>query len=114
MEELNQRVCDAIATLRNNKRQANQNAIFKSIYDESKPLEKEQLIESINYLMESKVIRNKPHGGKDSYYINDDDSIESEETDSPLLTHSMATQKTIDNILNENERLNEQVKVLSN
>ena len=64
--------------------------------------------------MESKVIRNKPHGGKDSYYINNDDPIESEETDSPLLTHSMATQKTIDNILNENERLNEQVKVLSN
>ena len=31
MEELNQRVCDAIATLRNNKKQANQNAIFKSI-----------------------------------------------------------------------------------
>ena len=66
MEELNNRVCDAITILRSNKKQANENTIFKSLYGESKPLDKEQLIESINYLMESKVILNKPHGGKNS------------------------------------------------
>ena len=62
MKELDSYISEAINQLRSSKKQPNKNAIFNLLLEklELKTTNKEQLTERLNYLVEIKVLQNKP------------------------------------------------------
>ena len=69
MEQLDNLICDTISTLRSNKKQPNENAIYSLISSKLESHSKDQLKEQLNCLVNEEKLKNKPHNGKNSYYL---------------------------------------------
>ena len=69
MEQLDNLIYDTISTLRSNKKQPNENAIYFLISSKLESLSKDQLEERLSYLANEEKLKNKPHNGKSSYYL---------------------------------------------
>ena len=69
MEQLGSLIYDTISTLRSNKKQPNENAIYSLISSKLESLSKDQLEERLSYLVNEEKLKNKPHNGKSSYYL---------------------------------------------
>ena len=86
MKELDSYISEAINQLRSSKKQPNKNAIFNLLLEklELKTTNKEQLTERLNYLVEIKVLQNKPRNAVNSFCIINN---ESESSELPLITN---------------------------
>ena len=84
MTELDSYTIEAINQMRRSKKQPNENTIFNLLLEklEAIVINKEQLTERLNYLVEIKVLQNKPRNGINSIYITNN---ESESSESPLM-----------------------------
>ena len=84
MKELDSYIFEAINQLRSSKKQPNENTIFNLLLEklEAIAINKEQLTERLNYLVEIKVLQNKPQNGVNSFHITNN---ESESSESPLI-----------------------------
>ena len=69
MEQLDNLIYDTISTLRSNKKQPNENAIYSLISSKLESLSKDQLEERLNCLVNEEKLKSKPHNGKNSYYL---------------------------------------------
>ena len=69
MEQLDNLIYDTISTLRSIKKQPNENAIYSLISSKLELLSKDQLEEGLICLVNEEKLKNKPHKGKDSYYL---------------------------------------------
>ena len=74
VEELEEQMFDTITSLRNSKKQPNEDTIYCTISKTktTKSLNKETLREALNKLVSSKKLKVKLHNGKNSYYIEND------------------------------------------
>ena len=74
VEELEEQIFDTITSLRNSKKQPNEDTIYCTISKTkaTKSLNKETLREALNKLVTSKKLKVKLHNGKNSYYIEND------------------------------------------
>ena len=74
VEELEEQIFDTITSLRNSKKQPNEDTIYCTISKTktTKSLNKETLREALNKLASSKKLKIKLHNGKNSYYIEND------------------------------------------
>ena len=68
LEELEEQIFDTITSLRNSKKQPNEDTIYCTI-SKTKTLNKEILRQALNKLVSSKKMKVKLHNGKNSYYI---------------------------------------------
>ena len=75
VEELEEQIFDTITSLRNSKKQPNEDTIYCTI-SKTKSLNKETLREALNKLVSSKKLKVKLHNGKNSYYIENDSFYE--------------------------------------
>ena len=73
-EELEEQIFDTITSLRNSKKQPNEDTIYCTISKTktTKSLNKETLREALSKLVSSKKLKVKLHNGKNSYYIEND------------------------------------------
>ena len=104
MKELDSYIFEAINQLRSSKKQPNENIIFNQLLEnlEAIAINKEQLTERLNYLVEIKVLKNKPRNGVNSFYIT---NIESESSESPLIQTFPDTLKDFSKTkLNDNDK----------
>lgn len=85
MESLENIICNTIETLRSNKKQPNEDSIHNAIIKEKPSITIEQLKEQLTILLQKEKLLNKPHGGKNSYYIIRDDNNLCSETPHPPL-----------------------------
>ena len=71
MKELDSYISEAINQLRSSKKQPNENAIFNLLSEklEAIAINKDQLTERLNYLVEIKVLQNKPRNVVNSFCI---------------------------------------------
>ena len=69
MEQLNDYILDAIITLRQKKKQPNEDSVFNILTSKMESLTKEKLDSQLNELIKQQRIYNKPHCGKKSYYV---------------------------------------------
>ena len=69
MEQLNHSILDAIITLRQRKKQPNEDSIFNILTSKIEPLTKANLDSQLNKLTKQQRIYNKPHCGNNSYYV---------------------------------------------
>ena len=69
MEKLDNLIYDTISTLRSNKKQPNENAIYSLISSKLGSLSKYKLEERLICLVNEEKLKNKPHSGKNSYYL---------------------------------------------
>ena len=69
MEQLNDYILDAIITLRQKKKQPNEDLIFNILTSKMESLTKEKLESQLNELIKQQRIYNKPHCGNNSYYV---------------------------------------------
>ena len=76
IEEVDSYISESINQLRSSKKQPNENAIFNLLLEKLKAItiNKEQLTERLNYLVEIKVLQNKPRNGVNSFYIINNES----------------------------------------
>ena len=74
VEELEEQIFDTITSLRNSKKQPNEDTIYCTISKTktTKSLNKETLRETLSKLVSSKKLKVKLHNGKNSYYIEND------------------------------------------
>ena len=74
VEELEEQIFDTITSLRNSKKQPNEDTIYCTISKTktTKSLNKETLREALSKLVSSKKLKVKLHNGKNSYYIEND------------------------------------------
>ena len=74
VEELEEQIFDTITSLRNSKKQPNEDTIYCTISktNTTKSLNKETLREALSKLVSSKKLKVKLHNGKNSYYIEND------------------------------------------
>ena len=74
VEELEEQTFDTITSLRNSKKQPNEDTIYCTISKTktTKSLNKETLREALSKLVSSKKLKVKLHNGKNSYYIEND------------------------------------------
>ena len=68
MEHLNDYTVDAI-TLRQKKKQANEDSVLNTLTSKMKSLTKERLDSQLNELIKRQRIYNKPHCGNNSYCV---------------------------------------------
>ena len=106
MKKLDSYTSEAINQLRSSKKQLNENAIFDLLLEklDEIAINKEQLTERLNYLVEIKVLQNKPRNGVNSFYIINN---ESESSESPLIQFFPDTPKIKDfskTKLNDNDK----------
>ena len=94
-KELDSYIFEAINQLRSSKKQPNENTIFNLLLEklEAIAINKEQLTEKLNYLVEIKVLQNKPQNGVNSFYIINN---ESESSELPLIQTFLETPKIKD------------------
>ena len=80
MEELDRYISEAINQVSSSKKQANENAIYNFLSQklEAIAINKEQLTERLNYLVEIKVLQYKQQNGVNSFYIIINESESSE------------------------------------
>ena len=112
MKELDSYIFEAINQLRSSKKQPNENTIFNLLLEklEAIAINKEQLTERLNYLVEIKVLQNKPQNGVNSFHITNN---ESESSESPLIQTFPDTPKIKDfsiTKLNDNDRSSDLVE----
>ena len=90
MEELDDYISEAINQLRSSKKQPNENAVYNLLSEKLQAIaiNEEQLTERLNYLLEIKVLPNKPRNDVSSFYIINN---ESEKSESPLIQTSPHT-----------------------
>ena len=69
LEQLDNLIYDTISILRSNKKQPNENAIYSLTSSKLESLSKDQLEERLGYLVNEEKLKNKPHNGKSSYYL---------------------------------------------
>ena len=69
MEQLSDYILDAIITLRQKKKQPNEDSIFNILTSKMESLTKEKLDSQLNELIKKQRIYNKPHCGNNSYYV---------------------------------------------
>ena len=69
MKQLDSHIFNAITKLRNNKKQPNENSIYNYILKTVESLTTEQLENRIRDLIKSNKLENKPHSGRNSYFI---------------------------------------------
>ena len=69
MEKLDNLIYDTISTLRSNKKQPNENAIYSLISSKLGSLSKYKLEERLICLVNKEKLKSKPHNGKSSYYL---------------------------------------------
>ena len=69
MKQLDSHIFNAITKLRNNKKQPNENSIYNYILKTVESLTAEQLEDRLRDLIKAKKLKNKPHSGRDSYFI---------------------------------------------
>ena len=95
MKELDSYITEAINQLRSSKKQPNENTIFNLLLEklEAIAINKKRLTEILNYLVEIKVVLNKPRNGVNSFYMTND---ESESSESPLIQTCPHTPKIKD------------------
>ena len=76
MKELDSYIFEGINQLRSSKKQLNENTIFYLLSEELEAIaiNKEQLTERLNYLIEIKVLQNKPRNGVNFFYITNNES----------------------------------------
>ena len=72
MKKLDSYISETINQLRSSKKQLNENAIFDLLLEklDEIAINKEQLTERLNYLVEIKVLQNKPRNGVNSFIYN--------------------------------------------
>ena len=87
MRELDSYIFEAINQLRSSKKQPNENTIFNLLLEklEAIAINKEQFTERLDYLVEIKVLLNKPRNGVNSFYVINN---ESESSESPFIQTS--------------------------
>ena len=68
-EQLNNLIYDDISTLRRYKKQPNEKELHSLISSNLESLSKEELGEPLNCLVNELKLKNKPHNGKNYYYI---------------------------------------------
>ena len=68
MEHLDYYMLDAITTLRQKKRQPDEDSILNILSSKMESLTKEKLDSQLNELLKQQRIYNKPHCGNNSYY----------------------------------------------
>ena len=90
IEKLDSYISEAINQLRSSKKQQNEDVIFNLEKLEAIAINKEQLTERLNYLVEIKVLQNNPRNGVNSFYKI---SNESESSESPLIKTFQDTPK---------------------
>ena len=80
MKELESYISGGINQLRSSKKQPNENANFNLLLEklETIAINKEQLTERLNYLVEINVLQNRPRNGMYSFYIINNESGSSE------------------------------------
>ena len=95
IKELDSYIIEAINQLRSSKKQPNENTIFNLLLEKLKAIaiNKEQLTERSNYIVEIKVVQNKPGNGVNSLYITNN---EKESSESPLIQTFPDTSKIKD------------------
>ena len=140
IEQLDNLIYDAISTLRSNKKEPNENAMYSLISSNLNSLSKEKLEKRLNYLVNGEKFKNKPQNGKKSYYIetkraNLFSSIETpikhgrpttptliETTESPLPSDETPLRpestttpmfNDLQNFINQNDLLKEQIQYLA-
>ena len=64
MEQLENDICNIIESLRNNKKQPNEDSIYNAIIKDKPSITTEQLKEQLTILLQKEKVLNKPHGGK--------------------------------------------------
>ena len=106
MKELDSYIFVAINQRRGSKKQPNENTIFNLLLEklDAIAINKEQLTERLNYLIEIKILQNKPRNGVNSFYMT---NIESESSESPLIQTFSNTPKIKDfskTKLNDNDK----------
>ena len=69
MEEFDNCIYNAINRIRDNRRQPNEDALFDLLTHDLESLNKDDFINRLTYLVETKAIINKPCGGRNSYYV---------------------------------------------
>ena len=74
MEKLDGSIIEAIIKLRNNKNQPNENNIYTLILKDAKSLAKKDLEERLMTLTNENKVKNKPYGGKNSYFTIEEES----------------------------------------
>ena len=74
VEELEEQIFDTITSLRNSKKQPNEDTIYCTISKTkaTKSLNKETLREALSKPVSNKKLKVKLHNGKNSYYIEND------------------------------------------
>ena len=90
IEKLDSYISEAINQLRSSKKQQNEDVIFNLEKLEAIAINKEQLTERLNYLVEIKVLQNNPRNGANPFYKI---SNESESSESPLIQTFQDTPK---------------------
>ena len=106
MEELEEQILNLITSLRNSKKQPNEDTIYCIISKTktTKSLNKETLQEALNKLVNSKKLKVKLHNRKNSYSIENDSFHEDKNNDQVtenvkgLFTSDLETPLTQDNI----------------
>ena len=106
MKELDSYIYETINQLRSSKKQPNENAIFHLLLEklEAIVINEYQFTERLNYLVEIKVLQNKPRNGGNSFCIINNESKISE---SPLIQPFPDTPKIKDfskTKLNDNDK----------
>ena len=69
MEQLNDYILDAIITLRQKKKQPNEDSILNILTSKMESITKTKLDSQLNQLRNQQRIYNKPHCGNNSYYV---------------------------------------------
>ena len=69
MEQSDSHIFNAITKLRNNKKQPNENSIYNYILKTVESLTTEQLENRLRDLIKANKLENKPHSGRNSYFI---------------------------------------------
>ena len=126
---------DTISTLRSNNKQPKEDAIYSLISSKLESLSKDQLEERLNYLVNEEKLKNKPHNGKSSYYLETnrtnffsyietpiqhgppttptetaESTLLSEETPLPPESITTAMLNNLQRFINENALLKEQIQ----
>ena len=85
MEQLDSHMFNAVTKLRNNKKQPTENSIYNYILKTVESLTAEQLENRLRDLIKANKLENKPHRGRNSYFI-----VESEGSNFPKETSPLS------------------------
>ena len=73
MEQLSDYILDAITTVKQKKKQPNEDSVFNILTSKMESLTKAELDSQLNELIKQQRIYNKPHCRNNSYYVYEQD-----------------------------------------